>query len=135
RSQRAYHLLADTLGRSRKAGIATFVMRDKEYLVAILADHGVLRAETLRFAGELRSATEVGLPDEGAAPDDAQVARFEKIIAARSADTVPPEELEDEYATRLRALAEDKRARGEGVIEVSEAAEDTSRGSVDLMQV
>jgi formamidopyrimidine-DNA glycosylase len=31
---------------SRRAGIATFVMRGKEYLVGIFAENGILRAET-----------------------------------------------------------------------------------------
>ena len=36
-------------------------MRDREYLVAILAENGVLSAETLRFADELRPPEAVGL--------------------------------------------------------------------------
>jgi DNA end-binding protein Ku len=50
-------------GETGRAGIATFVMRGKEYLVAILAENGILRAETLRFADEVRTAADVGLPE------------------------------------------------------------------------
>ena len=53
-STRAYHLLAETMARTNRAGIATFVMRGKEYLVAITSDGGILRAETMRF--QTRSA-------------------------------------------------------------------------------
>jgi DNA end-binding protein Ku len=48
--------------RRGRAGIATFVMRGKEYLVAILAEKGILRAETLRFSDEVRSPQQIGLP-------------------------------------------------------------------------
>ena len=50
-STKAYRLLAETMERSGKAGIATFVMRGKEYLAAIFAEGGTLRAVTMRFAG------------------------------------------------------------------------------------
>ena len=42
-SQKAYKLLAETMKKSGLAGIATFVMRGKEYLVAIFP--------TMEFAG------------------------------------------------------------------------------------
>jgi DNA end-binding protein Ku len=44
---RAYQLLAEVMEQNRRAGIATFVMRDREYLVAIFAQNGILCAETL----------------------------------------------------------------------------------------
>ena len=47
---KAYRLLAEVMEKKQYAGIATFVMRAKEYLVAIIAENGILRAETLRFA-------------------------------------------------------------------------------------
>src|SRR6202008_4167603 len=62
-STKAYHLLAETMERTGKAGIATFVMRGKEYLAAIFAEAGSLRAVTMRFAAELRTPSDVGLPN------------------------------------------------------------------------
>ncbi|MGH9970625.1 MAG: Ku protein, partial [Pyrinomonadaceae bacterium] len=43
-SEKAYKLLAEAMEKTGQAGIATFVMRGKEYLVAIFSDHGILRA-------------------------------------------------------------------------------------------
>src|SRR5256885_7581738 len=43
-SEKAYKLLAETLKEEDLAGIATFVMRGKEYLVAIFSENGILRA-------------------------------------------------------------------------------------------
>ncbi len=64
-SEKAYRLLATVMEKTKRAGIATFVMRGKEYLVAILAENGILRAETLRFSDEIRSPKDLGLPENG----------------------------------------------------------------------
>ena len=49
------------LEKTAHAGIASFVMHDREYVVAILGEAGILRAQTLRFVGEVRSIDELGL--------------------------------------------------------------------------
>ena len=59
---KAYRLLAKSMEDEQKAGIATFVMHGKDYLVAIIAEGGILRAETLRFHDELRTPEAIGLP-------------------------------------------------------------------------
>ena len=55
RSAKAYHLLARTMEKAGRVGIGSFVMRGHEYLVAIISDNGVLRADTLRYADEIRT--------------------------------------------------------------------------------
>jgi DNA end-binding protein Ku len=134
-STKAYRLLAALMEDTGRAGLATFVMRDKEYLVAILADSGVLSAETLRFADELRSPEAVGLPETKKKPQKASVARVERAIAALSKRGLDLRELEDDYAERLLALAEKKQKKGEDVVEVPEAAEEERAEIVDLMEV
>jgi DNA end-binding protein Ku len=133
-SSRAYQLLAAVMERSRKAGIATFVMRGKEYLVAILAERGILRAETLRFADEIRSPADVGLPDPVKVPA-AALRRFQKLIDEHAADALPREELRDQRTEALARLVERKRARNEDVIR-TDASADTGRAEViDIMSV
>jgi DNA end-binding protein Ku len=68
RSTKAYHLLAETMKRAGRVGIGSFVMRGHEYLVAIISDGGVLRAETVHFADELRSPEDMGLPKRAKVP-------------------------------------------------------------------
>src|SRR5437870_6292764 len=82
-SEKAYKLLAETMAKSGLAGIATFVMRGKEYLAAIFPENGILRAETMRFADEIRSSKEIGLPEKKKLPA-ATVKKFEKLIAKHS---------------------------------------------------
>ncbi len=126
----SYRLLARVLEDTGRAGIATFVMRTKEYLVAILAEAGILRAETLRFADELRSPAEIGLP-EPVEPSAAAVRRLRKEIAQLTKSKLEPRELVEESAQRLKKLAERKARAGKEVVELpEEEAEEEAEPSV-----
>ena len=138
RSSKAYHLLTLTMERAGRAGIATFVMREKEYLVAIVAERGVLRAETLRFANELRAPDEVGLP----APKKvaaAQVKKFAAVIKRLTRKAIDPQEMSDSYAHEIRALAERKLRKKQDVVAMPESAEaedgEATAEVIDLMKV
>ncbi len=132
-SNKAYRLLADTMERLGQAGVATFVMRDKEYLVAILAEGGILRAETLRFKDEIRTPEEVGLPRKGPAqPEDVQ--HFEHEIGKLAAEQFEPGALRDEYAERFRKLIERKQSRREGIVAAPQTAEQGGR-EPDLIDI
>lgn len=136
-SGKAYRLLAETLEKSGLAGIATFVMRGKEYLVAILSDHGILRAETMRFADELRSPADVGLPKKKKVPR-ATVNKFEKLISSKAKKQLSPAWLEDEQTERLEKLVAKKRAQRKNIVEVEtgNGDGDSQRGNViDLVAV
>jgi len=130
-SEKAYRLLVETMKTSDLAGIATFVMRGKEYLVAIFPENGILRAETMRFPDELRSPKEVGLPAPKAVPA-ATVKKFERLIAKHSARALPIKELKDEKTERLLKLIERKRARHQDVVKVDEPDRDEGK-VVDIM--
>jgi DNA end-binding protein Ku len=132
-SVKAYQLLAETMERRDRAGIATFVMRGKEYLVAILAENGILRAETLRFSDEVRSPQQIGLP-KSSKVSKATVKRFEKAIERKSTKEISREELRDEQTEKLLKLVERKQSHHKDVVE----AETEKRGPakvVDLMEV
>jgi DNA end-binding protein Ku len=137
RSTKAYHLLAETMSRAGKVGIGSFVMRGHEYLVAIISEAGILRAETLRFADELRSPEDVGLPKIAKAPAK-RVSAFVKAIEGLTQDRLDLSELSDRYAKALRKLAEAKEKRGEDVVSAT-ALEDEEGPSgaevVDLMKI
>jgi DNA end-binding protein Ku len=139
-STKAYRLLAATMERTNRAGIATFVMRTKEYLVAILAENGILRAETLRFPEEIRDVDEIDLPDRPKLA--AKRSRgIEQAIRQLTRKTLDESELEDGYAHRLRELVEAKRNAGTDVVTapgefVAEPEDEEDGGDViDLMEV
>jgi len=134
---KAYRLLAETLAQEERAGIATFVMRGKEYLCAIIAERGILRAETLRFADEVRSPEAIGLPPR-VATDATAVAQFAKAIKGLQAKTLDRAELEDDRSARIVELAEKKLKSGTDVVPASadaEEIEESSTNVVDLMAV
>ena len=135
-SNKAYRLLAEVMEETGRAGIATFVMRNREYLVAILAEGGILRAETLRFEGEIRDPARAGLGGD-VEIDEAEAKRFGEAIEAHSADDLDPDELGDQDGEALRKLAERKRKRGTGVIEVPAASreeDDEAFEEIDLLE-
>jgi DNA end-binding protein Ku len=132
-SQKAYKLLAETMDKSGLAGIATFVMRGKEYLVAIFSDNGILRAETMRFADELRSPSDVGLPKKKE-PPKATVHKFEKLIAGKSRKQFSPTKLADKQTDELLKLVKKKQKKRGSVVEV-DVEEDTDHKVVDLVQI
>ena len=140
RAGKAYALLALTMARSGKAGIGSFVMRGHEYLVAILADNGLLRAEVLRYADELRTPETVGLPKPGKA-DASKVRALAREIEALSQPGLDLAEMADLEAESLRAFAQDKAKKGRGVVrmeELEDADGEDGGGSgevIDLMQI
>ena len=115
-SAKAYRLLAETMQRQGRAGIATFVMRGKEYLVAIVAENGLLRAETLRFHDEIRTPEIIGLPKAPARPASKDVSAFESIIKKNAAEELPRESLKDAESERLLKLVNKKQAKGKDVV-------------------
>lgn len=132
-SEKAYKLLAETMEKGGKAGLATFVMRGKEYLVSIFAEQGILRAETMRFSDELRSPEDVGLPKKPKVPK-ATVVKFEKLITSKSKKQLSKTKLEDEQTDRLLKLVKKKSASRKNVVEVE--TEDRDEGKViDLVAI
>jgi DNA end-binding protein Ku len=132
-SEKAYRLLAETMQKADLAGIATFVMRGKEYLVAIFPENGILRAETMRFADELRSPKDIGLPEKKK-PPAATVRKFEGLIARHSDKHLALAELKDEKTAQLLKLVERKRKQHKDIVEVEVPEQDDGR-VVDLMEV
>ena len=143
KATKAYRLLARTMEDTQRAGIATFVMRGREHLVAIVAERGILRAETLRFQDELRSPADIGLPAPQRPPEE-RTRELERAIEALSADTFERDELADSRDRRLLQQVERKLASGEDVValpDVSDSApeadddEEDASNVIDLMNV
>lgn len=61
--ERAYALLREALRKTKKVGVATFVMRNKEGLAILRANEKVIILNRIRFAEEVRDPSELKLPD------------------------------------------------------------------------
>ena len=130
-SEKAYKLLAETMKKEGLAGVATFVMRGKEYLVSIFPENEILRAETMRFADEIRSPKEIDLPEKKKVPA-ATVKKFERLIEKHSAKQLSLTELKDEQTEKLLKLVAKKRKQHKDIVEVEEPRREEGK-VIDLM--
>jgi DNA end-binding protein Ku len=131
-SEKAYRLLAQTMEKQELAGVATFVMRGKQYLVAIFPENEILRAETMRFSDEIRSPKEIGLPEKPKV-SAATVKKLENLISKHSDRRLSLKELKDEQTEKLLKLVEKKRRQHKDVVEV-EVPEQEQGKVIDLME-
>jgi DNA end-binding protein Ku len=131
-STKAYALLARIMEDSSRAAIATFVMHEREHLVALLASNGILRAETFRFADEIRTPADVGLPEPKKA-EQARVTALRRAMDRLEVKALDEKLLEDEYAERVAAAARKKRGEERDVFEAKGAPEEEET-TVDLMR-
>jgi DNA end-binding protein Ku len=134
-SSKPYRLLVEVLEASGQAGIATFVMRGHQHVVAILAEDQLLRAQTLRFVSQLRSPEDIGLPSAPESIDEARVDRWRAVIREHVTSDIDPAELDDDARARIVALAERKLAEGRDVVDLPEAEPSEEAEVVDLMDV
>ncbi|MET7326202.1 Ku protein [Streptomyces sp. NPDC005549] len=129
---KVYELLRTALAETGKAGVATFVMRNRQYLTALRAEDRVLLLQTLHWADEVRDPVKE-LPE---LPSD-RVGRGKELdMALRLVDALSgdwePARYRDTYQEKVRELV---RAKAEGAeIAVAEEAPEATN-VVDLMEV
>ncbi|MFJ8821097.1 Ku protein [Streptomyces sp. NPDC102467] len=127
---KVYALLEKALGEAGAAGIATFVMRNHQYLVAVRAEAGLLTLHTLHWADEIRDPRR----EIDNLPGRTKVTDRELKMARQLVDTLridwKPEDFHDTYQERVTALIEAKRT-GKSVEKAEPPAESTN--VVDLM--
>jgi DNA end-binding protein Ku len=135
RGEKAYALLRDTLKKAGKAGIATVMIRTKQYLAALIAQDELLVLNTLRYHDELKKASDFDIPD-------AKVSAKEMDMAMRlvddMADKWQPARYKDTFKDDLLKRIEEKVEAGQ-TEEITEpekgAREPKSADVVDLMSL
>jgi DNA end-binding protein Ku len=126
--RRAYRLLVDALESADRVALGRFVLRTKEYLVAVRVRDRLLSLTTMLFGDEVRSTK--GIAPGGAKPDAKAVKEAVKLIEALG-DDWDPSAYKDQYRRRLKAVVKDK-AKG-GTIEAPEQ-EPEPEAAGDLME-
>ncbi|WP_335755577.1 non-homologous end joining protein Ku [Streptomyces sp. Sge12] len=128
---KVYSLLEQALAKTGKAGIATFVMRQHEYLVALKAENGLLTLHTLHWADEIRDPRKEidNLPGKAKASAK-ELTMAEQLIEALTMEW-DPEQFHDTFQEKVAAMIESKQA-GETVEKAEAPAAPT--GVVDLME-
>ena len=127
--EKAYRLLAEALRRTNKAGLARFVLREREYLVAIKSLEGALALVTLHYREEI-------LPDENISPEETKIdaeaeSRIIKSIKNMLAD-FNPEKYADKRREQIMALLNQK-AKEKTPVEAPEEVEEEGEGPPDLI--
>ncbi|MDX2593735.1 Ku protein [Streptomyces sp. WI03-4A] len=129
---KVYELLRAALAEGNKAGIATFVMRNKQYLTALRAEDKVLVLQTLHWADEVRDpGSELPELPSGRAGSGKELRMALQLVDALSGEW-QPERYHDTYQEKVRELVKAK-AEGQEVA-VAEAPPEATN-VIDLMQV
>ena len=117
-------------GRGRAVAIATLVMRNKEYLVAIRPEDDALALHTMYFSDEVRApGRDLELPDTGDV-SDRELSMAQLLIESMESDW-DPERFHDTHREKVEALIEEKRSGHEIVLQ--EGPEPAAK-VVDLME-
>ncbi len=130
--EKVYELLRAALADTGRAGIATVVMRGKQYLTALRAEDRLLVLQTLHWADEVRDpvAELPGLPERRAGKGR-ELTMAVQLIEAMSGPWEPGR-YHDTYQEKVRELVTAK-AAGQEVAAAEEAPRATD--VIDLMAV
>jgi DNA end-binding protein Ku len=130
-ADRAYTLLLQAMRVSKKVGIATLVLRDKEHLVAIRPGEDVLMLETMYFEDEIRNPHEEldNLPQVNHS-DSRELKIAQQLIDSLTTEW-DPAHYKNTYRDRIEKLVEQKRA-GHAVVFGDEGDQPKSN-VIDLM--
>ncbi|MGO9965067.1 MAG: Ku protein [Acidimicrobiales bacterium] len=106
---RAYELLREVMAETNKVAIGSFVMREKQYLVAVRPEKSSLVLETLLFADEVRDPVkEIDVLPVQASFADREI-EMAKLLIDSMTRAWEPESYRDTYRERVEDLIEQKR--------------------------
>ena len=116
-ADKAYALLRRAMEEAGKVAIATLVMRNKEYLVAIRPEGDALAMHTMYFPDEVRTPGKElpGLPENGDV-SDRELSMAQLLIESMESDW-DPARYHDTHREKVEDLIEEKRQGHEIVIQ------------------
>jgi len=127
--EKAYRLLVEVMHRTNKAGLAKFVLAEREYLVAVKSTEGALTLITLHYSEEV-------LPDEEIAPKEGKIEAAEKSRMKKSITKMMADFNPGKYADERREKVMDllkKKAKGKNPVEAPHVEEEEGEGPADLV--
>src|SRR2546421_1312000 len=139
RGEKAYALLRDAMAKAGKAGIATVVIRTKQYLAALIPQDDALVLNTLRYSKELKKPEDLEIPEklEGHKPTSKELDMALRLIEDM-ADEWKPEKYHNTYHEDLLKRIEEKVKAGQTEeITEPEKEEKAAKGAevIDLMSL
>ncbi len=129
-ADKAYALLRQAMAEAGRIAIATLVMRNKEYLVAIRPEDDALALHTMYFSDEVRSPErDLDLPDTGDVTNR-ELSMAQMLIESMESEW-DPARYHDTHREKVEALIDEKRQGHEIVIQ---EADEAPAKVVDLME-
>ncbi len=129
-ADKAYALLRQAMAEAGRIAIATLVMRNKEYLVAIRPEDDALALHTMYFSDEVRApGRDLDLPDTGDVTDR-ELSMAQLLIESMESEW-DPDRFHDTHREKVEAIIEEKRQGHEIVLQ--EGPEPAAK-VVDLME-
>jgi DNA end-binding protein Ku len=126
--EKAYCLLAEVMRRTNKAGLAKFVLSDREYLVAIKTTGKALSLITLHYSEEILPHEEISPKEDRIESEDKS--HVKKILKEMATDFSPEKYANDRRKKVLSLLK--KKAKEDGPVEAPVAEEEEGAGPADL---
>ena len=103
--EKAYVLLRDALKKSKKAGIATFVLRSKENLALLRFNGNILIIQKMRYADEIRDTKLIDVPKLTSKPAELKMA---VSLINQLSDKFDITKYKDSYTNELMKLIKAK---------------------------
>jgi len=127
---RAYRLLAAALADTGKAALGQYAAKGKQYLVLLRPKDNVIVMEMLHYADEVRSPSEVTIPEGDVKPMELALAK--QLIEQTATETFEPAKFKDTVRDRQMELIQ-RKIEGQDITQV-EAPADTGGKIIDLME-
>jgi DNA end-binding protein Ku len=139
RGEKGYTLLREVLRRTGKIGIATVVIRSRQHLAALIPLERMLLMNTLRFPNEIRSMSDLNLPEAGMnGLTEKEMAMAERLVEDMTEEW-NPEQYKDTYTNDLIARIEARIKSGQThtITPESKEAAEPRRGAevIDLVSL
>lgn len=136
RATKAYVLLRDALRHKKAAAIATFVLRTREHLCALMPVGEAIMLEVLRFGHELKNAHDMPLPtksDAGLVGDREQ--QMAEQLVEGMMTSFQPSKYKDRYYADVMAMIEEKAKTGTAKKRHTEVTGKVATDVVDLLDL
>lgn len=136
RATKAYVLLRKALEKRKAAAIATFVLRTREYLCALLPVSDAIMLEILRFGHELKDVEDMPLPtkrDEHGV-SDRELSMAEQLIDGMMAKWEPTK-YRDRYYRDVMKMIHEKAKTGTAKARHTETSGTVANDVVDLLDL
>ena len=137
KADKVYALLREAMKESDVIGIARVILHTKEHLAALIPNEAGLVLNTIRWATEVRSNSELKLPADGKKDLKPSELKMANQLISDMTNKWKPEDYQDAFGKSIQALVDKKLKAGEGkdVTSLEDEANDEDSNVLDLTEL